>query len=60
MQPKKIFTLLSKYTFLAAEHFNLSALTAILSAPPTAELEPLKDGQLAQTDEQVVIHLLEP
>ena len=35
------------------ETMNLSALTGILSAPPTAELEPLKDGRLAQTDEQV-------
>lgn len=24
---------------------------SILEAPPTAELEPLKDGQLVQTDE---------
>jgi len=43
---------LKSFLGYAAEHFNLSALTAILSAPPTAELEPLKDGQLAQTDEQ--------
>ncbi|KAM9832448.1 glutamine-dependent NAD(+) synthetase [Neosynchiropus ocellatus] len=31
--------------------FQLSALSGILAAPPTAELEPLKDGQVAQTDE---------
>jgi NAD+ synthase (glutamine-hydrolysing) len=30
----------------------LPVLTEILSAPPTAELEPLNEGQLAQTDEQ--------
>jgi len=32
--------------------FQLSALENILKAPPTAELEPLQDGKLAQTDEQ--------
>uniref|UniRef100_A0A3B3XLH7 Glutamine-dependent NAD(+) synthetase n=1 Tax=Poecilia mexicana TaxID=48701 RepID=A0A3B3XLH7_9TELE len=40
-------------SFLAycAEQFQLTALRGILAAPPTAELEPLKDGQLSQTDE---------
>ncbi|XP_028649625.1 glutamine-dependent NAD(+) synthetase isoform X1 [Erpetoichthys calabaricus] len=33
------------------ENFNLSVLRSILSAPPTAELEPLADGQILQTDE---------
>ncbi|XP_060117509.1 glutamine-dependent NAD(+) synthetase isoform X3 [Heteronotia binoei] len=33
------------------ENFHLTALRSILSAPPTAELEPLKEGQVAQTDE---------
>nr|XP_056707003.1 glutamine-dependent NAD(+) synthetase isoform X4 [Euleptes europaea] len=33
------------------ENFHLTALGCILSAPPTAELEPLKEGQVAQTDE---------
>ncbi|XP_040266065.1 glutamine-dependent NAD(+) synthetase [Bufo bufo] len=33
------------------DSFQLTALTSILSAPPTAELEPLKDGQVSQTDE---------
>ncbi|KAG9460655.1 hypothetical protein GDO78_020387, partial [Eleutherodactylus coqui] len=33
------------------DHFQLPALTSILSAPPTAELEPLTDGQVSQTDE---------
>ncbi|XP_075044348.1 glutamine-dependent NAD(+) synthetase isoform X2 [Mixophyes fleayi] len=32
--------------------FQLSALTSILSAPPTAELEPLTDGLVSQTDEE--------
>lgn len=33
------------------DRFHLTALTSILSAPPTAELEPLTDGQVSQTDE---------
>lgn len=32
--------------------FELPILKEILAAVPTAELEPLADGQLAQTDEQ--------
>lgn len=36
----------------AKEKFNLAIIGDIVVAPPTAELEPLKDGQLAQTDEQ--------
>lgn len=31
--------------------YNYTTLGKILSAPPTAELEPLVDGQIAQTDE---------
>lgn len=34
------------------EKFNISAIKDVVAAPPTAELEPLRDGQLAQTDEQ--------
>lgn len=30
---------------------GISALSSILEAPPTAELEPLQAGQLAQLDE---------
>ncbi|XP_030622298.1 glutamine-dependent NAD(+) synthetase [Chanos chanos] len=33
------------------DHFQLSALKSIMAAPPTAELEPLTDGQVSQTDE---------
>ncbi|XP_077420957.1 glutamine-dependent NAD(+) synthetase [Vanacampus margaritifer] len=33
------------------EKFQLTALRSILAAPPTAELEPLTDGQVLQTDE---------
>ncbi|XP_062973441.1 glutamine-dependent NAD(+) synthetase [Elgaria multicarinata webbii] len=32
-------------------NFHLTSLTSILSMPSTAELEPLKKGQVAQTDE---------
>lgn len=32
--------------------FNLPILDSIIKAPPTAELEPLADGVLVQTDEQ--------
>uniref|UniRef100_A0A8C0GLE0 Glutamine-dependent NAD(+) synthetase n=1 Tax=Chelonoidis abingdonii TaxID=106734 RepID=A0A8C0GLE0_CHEAB len=34
------------------ENFQLTALRSIISAPPTAELEPLADGQVSQTDEE--------
>lgn len=30
----------------------MPSLSEILQAPPTAELEPLTDGQITQTDEQ--------
>ena len=30
----------------------MKSLEGILAAPPTAELEPLRDGRLVQTDEQ--------
>uniref|UniRef100_A0A8C8H7G0 NAD/GMP synthase domain-containing protein n=1 Tax=Oncorhynchus tshawytscha TaxID=74940 RepID=A0A8C8H7G0_ONCTS len=33
------------------EKFQLTALRSIMAAPPTAELEPLTDGQVSQTDE---------
>lgn len=43
---------LKKFLQFAIKKFNLSSLSGVLEAPPTAELEPLKDGKLAQTDEQ--------
>jgi len=43
---------LKSFLGYASEKFKLSALTGILSAPPTAELEPLREGSLVQTDEQ--------
>ncbi|KAJ6638435.1 Glutamine-dependent NAD(+) synthetase [Pseudolycoriella hygida] len=43
---------LKKFLSYAKEKFNLPILANILEAPPTAELEPLVDGQVSQTDEQ--------
>jgi NAD+ synthase (glutamine-hydrolysing) len=43
---------LRKFLQYAREKFNIPILEEIVDAPPTAELEPLKDGHLAQTDEQ--------
>lgn len=43
---------LKKFLLYAKDAFNLEVVANIVEAPPTAELEPLQDGQLAQTDEQ--------
>uniref|UniRef100_A0A3Q1ILN3 Glutamine-dependent NAD(+) synthetase n=1 Tax=Anabas testudineus TaxID=64144 RepID=A0A3Q1ILN3_ANATE len=42
---------LKSFLLYCVEHFQLTALRGILAAPPTAELEPLTDGQVSQTDE---------
>ncbi|XP_077999861.1 glutamine-dependent NAD(+) synthetase-like [Glandiceps talaboti] len=42
---------LRRFVLYAKEKFNLPSLERIMDAPPTAELEPLADGQIAQTDE---------
>ncbi|XP_061671528.1 glutamine-dependent NAD(+) synthetase isoform X1 [Syngnathoides biaculeatus] len=42
---------LKGFLLYCAEQFHLTALRSILAAPPTAELEPLTDGQVSQTDE---------
>ncbi|XP_071942209.1 glutamine-dependent NAD(+) synthetase-like isoform X2 [Antedon mediterranea] len=39
------------FILFAKDKFNLPALESIIRAPPTAELEPLANGQIAQTDE---------
>lgn len=36
----------------AAQKFKMPIIADIINAPPTAELEPLKQGNLAQTDEE--------
>ncbi|KAK6631808.1 hypothetical protein RUM43_013872 [Polyplax serrata] len=43
---------LKNFLIFAKNKFSLNVLDEIISAPPTAELEPLKDGKLAQTDEE--------
>lgn len=43
---------LKRFLAFAKEELNLTSLDGILKSPPTAELEPLADGQIAQTDEQ--------
>lgn len=42
---------LKSFLSYCEEEFQLTALKGILAAPPTAELEPLIDGQVSQTDE---------
>ncbi|MED6275834.1 Glutamine-dependent NAD(+) synthetase [Characodon lateralis] len=42
---------LKNFLAYCAEKFQFTTLRGILAAPPTAELEPLTDGQLSQTDE---------
>ncbi|KAL3883279.1 hypothetical protein ACJMK2_029562 [Sinanodonta woodiana] len=43
---------LRKFIKYCTVYFNFTALESIYKAPPTAELEPLADGKIAQTDEQ--------
>ena len=43
---------LRKFVRYAGEELNIPVLKEIYNAPPTAELEPLLDGQIQQTDEQ--------
>lgn len=48
---------LKSFIFYCVEKFNFSSLIRILGAPPTAELEPLADGQIQQTDEVDILKL---
>ncbi|XP_054266453.1 glutamine-dependent NAD(+) synthetase isoform X2 [Macrosteles quadrilineatus] len=43
---------LKKFLVYAKDKYNLPVLEDIMSAAPTAELEPLADGRITQTDEQ--------
>lgn len=43
---------LRKFMNYARDHFNITSIGEIITAPPTAELEPLLEGQVAQTDEE--------
>lgn len=42
---------LRSFLLYCVEQFQLTSLRGILAAPPTAELEPLTNGQVSQTDE---------
>uniref|UniRef100_A0A8C6V323 Glutamine-dependent NAD(+) synthetase n=1 Tax=Neogobius melanostomus TaxID=47308 RepID=A0A8C6V323_9GOBI len=42
---------LKSFLSYCVDKYQLTALRGILAAPPTAELEPLTDGQVSQTDE---------
>ena len=42
---------LKKFVFYCVEKYNFTSLIGIMGAQPTAELEPLKDGVIQQTDE---------
>ncbi|XP_071517820.1 glutamine-dependent NAD(+) synthetase-like [Panulirus ornatus] len=42
---------LKRFLLLAKDRLNVPVLGDILGAPPTAELEPLEEGSLVQTDE---------
>ena len=42
---------LRSFIHFAISHYKIDALKEIFDAPPTAELEPLREGEIAQTDE---------
>ena len=48
---------LKRFLVWAAENLGYSELAGIGQATPTAELEPLREGQAPQTDEQVSLDL---
>uniref|UniRef100_A0A6J0SU63 Glutamine-dependent NAD(+) synthetase n=2 Tax=Pogona vitticeps TaxID=103695 RepID=A0A6J0SU63_9SAUR len=43
---------LKSFIQYCTENFHITSLGSVVSAPPTAELEPLKKGHVAQTDEE--------
>lgn len=43
---------LRRFLHYMKQKFEIAVIGEIIDAPPTAELEPLKDGKLAQTDEE--------
>nr|XP_023675539.1 glutamine-dependent NAD(+) synthetase isoform X1 [Paramormyrops kingsleyae] len=42
---------LKRFLQYCVDSFKITALCSIMAAPPTAELEPLRDGHISQTDE---------
>lgn len=43
---------LKKFLWYVKDKWNIAIVGDIVEAPPTAELEPLSDGKIAQTDEE--------
>jgi hypothetical protein len=43
---------LRRFLKWSAVHLGYASLSAVEAAPPTAELEPIREGTAAQTDEQ--------
>ena len=43
---------LKRFLAYARSEYGFTSLDSILTAPPTAELEPLQEGRLVQTDEE--------
>ena len=43
---------LKRFLHWGAEHLGCPELANVVAAPPTAELEPIREGSAAQTDEQ--------
>lgn len=41
-----------RFLYWAADHLGYSELRGVVAAPPSAELEPIREGEEAQTDEQ--------
>ena len=41
-----------RFLYWAADHLGYSELRSVVAAPPSAELEPIREGEEAQTDEQ--------
>ena len=41
-----------RFLYWAADDLGYSELRSIVAAPPSAELEPIREGEEAQTDEQ--------
>lgn len=41
-----------RFLYWAADNLGYSELRGVVAAPPSAELEPIREGEAAQTDEQ--------
>lgn len=43
---------LKRFLLWAAQHLGYASLAEVVQAPPSAELEPIREGVAPQTDEQ--------